>query len=158
MVLRLLGAAILSLCGVLLAAHLNRRAECRLRQVEGWISLLRFVKAQVECFSLPMSEILLRCDRGLLQTCGYSADIAPKSFSAMIEASGFVDGECARVVRAFAEEFGKGYREEEMRGCDYYLAQLEVHKEALAKKLPAQKKMNATLSVCAALALVLLLL
>ena len=158
MALRIVGAAILSLCGVLFAAHLNRRAECRLRQVEGWISLLRFVKAQVECFSLPMSEILLRCDQAVLQSCGYPADIPPKSFSAMCEASTFCDAECVRIARAFAEEFGKGYREEEMRGCDYYLAQLEAHKEMLAKKLPVQKKMNATLSICAALALVLLLL
>ena len=157
MALRIVGAAILSLCGVLFAAHLNRRAECRLRQVEGWISLLRFVKAQVECFSLPMSEILWQCDREILRSCGYPADLSPKSFSAMIEAASFCDGECARIAHAFAEEFGKGYREEEMRGCDYYLAQLEAHKESLAKKLPAQKKMNATLSVCAALALVLLL-
>ena len=158
MALRIVGAAILSLCGVLFAAHLNRRAECRLRQVEGWISLLRFVKAQVECFSLPMSEILRRCDKEVLRSCGYPADLSPKSFSAMIEAASFCDGESARIARAFSEEFGKGYREEEMRGCDYYLAQLEAHKECLAKKLPAQKKMNATLSVCTALALVLLLL
>ncbi len=158
MAIRILGAAILSLCGVLFAAHLNRRAENRLGETEGWIALLRFVKGQVECFSLPMGDILARCDAGLLRDCGYGATLAPKSFSGMIEASSFCDRDCERIARAFAEDFGRGYREEEARGCDYYLAQLESHKEMLSKKLPAQKKMNATLSICAALALVLLLL
>lgn len=158
MPIRVLGAAILSLCGVLFARQLNRRAEARLHEVEAWIALLRFVKGQVECFSLPMREILLRCDAAILRGCGYAADVAPKSFSGMLEASSFCDGECEKIARAFAEEFGRGYREEETRGCEYYLAQLESYKETLTKKLPAQKKMNATLSVCAALALVLLLL
>jgi len=158
MPIRLLGAGILSLCGVLLAMHLNRRAEAHLREVEAWIALLRFVKGQVECFSLPMSEILARCDASVLRECGYPADVSPKSFSAMLEASSFCDGECERIAHAFAEGFGRGYREEETRGCEYYLAQLQAYKETLSKKLPAQKKMNATLSICAALALVLLLL
>ena len=70
MVLRLAGAAILSVCGILLASHLNRSAERRLRETEGWIALLRFVKAQVSCFSLPMGEILARCDADLLSQCG----------------------------------------------------------------------------------------
>jgi len=158
MAIRILGAAILSLCGVLFAAHLNRRAENCLGETEGWIALLRFVKGQVECFSLPMGEILARCDAEILRTCGYGATLSPKSFSGMIEASCFCDQDCERIARAFAEDFGRGYREEETRGCDYYLAQLESHKEALSKKLPLQKKRNATLSICAALALVLLLL
>lgn len=158
MVLRLLGAAILSLCGVLFAAHLNRNAERHLREAEAWIALLRFVKAQVECFSLPMGEILCRCDADILRNCGCFASVPPKSFSAMLEVSAFCDDECEKIARAFAEEFGRGYRDEATRGCDYYLAQLEAYKNALAKKLPAQKKMNATLSVCGALAVVLLLL
>lgn len=158
MAFRVVGASLLSICGILFAAHLNRRAERRLREVEGWIALLRFVKSQVECFSLPMGEILLRCDASVLHECGCVATVAPKSFSAMIEASSFYDAECERLAHAFAEEFGRGYREEVMRGCDYYLAQLTSHKEMLSKKLPAQKKLNATLSICGALALVLLLL
>lgn len=158
MVLRLVGAALLSLCGVLSASALNRRAERRLREVESWILLLRYVKGQVECFSLPMNEILARCEREILQNCGYVGTVAPKSFLALLDASSLHDADAAKTVRAFAEEFGRGYREEQTRGCDYYLSLLEARRRTLAEKLPAQKKLNSTLCLCAALAIVLLLL
>lgn len=158
MIYKMAGALILSLSGILCAAFLNRRAEARLREISGWIALLRFCKLQVECFSLPMGEILARSNRETLASCGYVGEIAPKSFEDLFRASVLHDAEAEGIVRGFCEEFGRGYREEQMRGCDYYLSQLEARREVLAKKLPAQKKMNATLSVCAALAVVLLLL
>ncbi len=158
MIYKIAGALILSLSGVLCAAHLNRRAEKRVREISGWISLLRYVKVQIECFSLPMGEILARCERELLSECGFFGEIAPKSFDGLLAASSLHDEETRSIVRGFCEEFGRGYREEQTRGCDYYLSMLEGRREFLMEKLPAQKKMNATLSVCAALAIVLLLL
>ena len=157
MVYKLAGALILSVSGMLCAACLNRRAEGRLSEVSGWIALLRFCKVQIECYSLPMGEILGRCGGEMLSACGYLGEIAPRSFEDLLRASAWRDGETERIVRGFCEEFGRGYREEQMRGCDYYLSALEAHREGLAKRLPAQKKMNTTLSVCAALAMVLLL-
>lgn len=155
---KLAGALVLSISGVLCAAWLNRKAERRIGELAGWISLLRFCKRQVDCFSLPMGEILARCDREILSACGFVGDLAPKSFEDLLAASAMQDGETESIVRGFCEEFGKGYREEQTRGCDYYLGLLEARREQLLGRLPAQKKMNATLSVCAALAIVLLLL
>ncbi|MBO5938188.1 MAG: hypothetical protein J6Q82_01640 [Clostridia bacterium] len=158
MIYKFAGALILSLSGVLCAAHLNRNAEKRVRQISAWISLLRYVKVQIECFALPMGEILARCDREMLLECGFVGELAPRSFEGLLAASVLYDGESESVIRSFCEEFGRGYREEQTRGCDYYLSMLEGRREFLVGKLPAQKKMNATLSICAALAIVLLLL
>lgn len=158
MIYKMAGALILSLSGILCAAHLNRRAERRLREISGWIALLRFSKLQVECFSLPMGEILARCDAQILSDCGYIGQIAPRSFEDLLSASVLCDGETESIVRGFCEEFGRGYREEQTRAFDYYLSMLESRRKLWNEKLPARKKMNATLSICAALAIVLLLL
>ena len=158
LIYKLLGSGFLLACGILYPCLCARERRTALVQIETLMELVGFIKRQIEYFRLPMREILARCDASVLRECGYPADVSPKSFSAMLEASSFCDGECERIAHAFAEGFGRGYREEETRGCEYYLAQLQAYKETLSKKLPAQKKMNATLSICAALALVLLLL
>ena len=156
-VYKIAGALILSLSGICCAVCLNRNVERRPREAAGWIALLRFCKVQVECFSLPMGEILARSDPEVLSACGYEGGLPPGSFEELLAASRLYDSEVERIARGFCEEFGRGYREEQMRGCEYYLSELEEHRRMLVGKLPAQKKMNTTLSVCAALAVVLLL-
>lgn len=158
LIYKIAGALFLSVSGVLCAAHLNRRAERRVRQIGGWISLLRFVKGQVECFSLPMGEILARCNPEILAECSFAGDVAPTSFEALLTAAVPDDRDTEEILRRFCAEFGRGYREEEMRGCDYFLSQLEARRSELSGKLPAQKKMHTTLCLCSALAVVLLLL
>ena len=158
MIYKIAGALFLSVSGVLCAAHLNRRAERRVRQIGGWISLLRFVRGQVECFSLPMSEILARCPPEIFAECSFAGDVAPTSFEMLLSASPPDDRASEELLRRFCTEFGRGYREEELRGCDYFLAGLEARRTELSTKLPTQKKMHTTLCLCSALAVVLLLL
>ena len=155
--LKAVGALILALSGIGGAAWLNRSASSVLVQIEGWQRLLRFIKLQIDCFSLPVSVILERCDRATLRACGYVSDLPARGLGELWERCSVQDEQTREIVRGFVSEFGKGYREEQLRSCDYYLSLLEQRRGTVAAQLPGKKKRNATLCVSGALAVVILL-
>lgn len=154
---RIAGALILVGSGVLGALFMNRSAAERLSQVEGWLSLLRYTRMQVDCYALPMSVILKRADAALLRRCGYGGETNPESFEILWESCVICDSACAEWMRDFSREFGKSYREEQSRGCEYYEALLEQRREALVCELPIKKKVHSALWISGALAVVILL-
>ena len=154
---RVAGAALLALSGGAGAYLMNRSASAALTQLEGWLTLLRYVKAQVDCFALPASAILAGCDPILLRACGYEGARLPKSFEELLRGCRVRDGGCLEILSRFAAEFGKSYREEQSRSCDYYLGLLSDRRAALSAALPGKKKRNSTLCISAALAAVILL-
>ena len=155
---RIAGALILVLSGVGGAYMMNSAASEKLRQSEALGALLRFIRAQIECFAMPASEILARCDRGLLRECGYCKDSPPESFEALLAGLSFSDAETAEIMAAFLSGFGKSYRDEQIRECDYYIALLRERAQKLGEELPNRRKVNSALCVSSALAAVILLL
>ena len=158
LVFRTVGACMLALCGVLSAVNLNARASASLSQIEAWIRLLHLVKTQIECFSVPMPEILKRLDVSLLRSCGYSGKTPPRSLGELVGGCDIRDAECMSVMDSFAGEFGGGYRDEQVKRCDYFIALLDRRRDAVSAQLPSKKKLNATLCVTGALAIVILFL
>ncbi len=155
---KIVGALVLVLSGVGGAYYMNQSANAALAQIEGWIAFLRYVRMQVECFSLPISDILKRCDPALLLACGYEDETTPKTPEELLSGVTIRDGASEGILRGFFDEFGKGYREEQVRSCDYHATLLGERREALAARLPERKKLHTTLCVAGALAVVVLLL
>ncbi len=155
---RIIGAVMLVLSGVAGAYYMNRAASAALAQVEAHVSFLRYVRLQVECFALPISEILRKCDRELLLGCGYRRDLVPKNLADFLAGIEHWDPECEGIMRSFSVEFGKGYRDEQVRSCEYHAELLEARREALSARLPERKKLYSTLCVTGALAVVIILL
>ena len=67
---KLLGGALILGCGMALSVMLSRYERARVRQGAGFLSLLCFIRAQIDCFSLPFGHILANCDAKLLADCG----------------------------------------------------------------------------------------
>lgn len=155
---KLFGAATLACSGMLIARELNGRATAARDQNEGWMALIRTVRGQIECFAKPIGEILAGCEAEALAACGYFGADTPSDLLTLLSHSTVHDPPTLAIVTRFAEEFGRGYREDEVRSCDYALSLLEARRATLAGELPLKKKRNAVLCVCAALALALLLL
>ena len=151
------GILLLAVSGAMGAYFLNRSAADTLRQVEGWLTLVRTVQTQVECFALPATEILRGLDPDLLRSCGYEGEGVPESFEELARQCTLRDGETCRLVTGFCKEFGTGYRGEQVRSCAYYAAGLGDRRQTLASALPNRKKLNTTLCVSGALAVVILL-
>lgn len=156
--LRLAGAFLLTFSGAFAARYINACASMQLLQTEGFISLVRFIRAQVDCFSLPIGQILAFCDADTLWRCGYEKKSAPKSILELAQGIRISDKEACEIFCSFASEFGRGYRREQLRACDYYLALLEERRKTLLASLPLKKKRNGAVCVCASLTLAILLL
>ncbi len=156
--LRLAGAVLLTFSGAFAARSINASISMSLAQTEGIISFIRFARVKIDCFSLPIGEIITLYGEKELLKCGYEKRISPKSLSELVGSLRVCDREAYKIFCAFASEFGRGYRQDQLKACDYYLALLEEHRKALLTSLPQKKKRNGALCVCASLALAILLL
>ena len=157
-ILKLVGTMMLVCSGFAASYELNRRAVAALRQNEGMMSLLRTVRGQIECFARPISEILSASDTRDLLACGYFGEETPSDLLGLLSQCKVYDRATVKIVLQFAEEFGRGYREDEVRACDYVLSRLEERRVQMAAELPIKKKRNTALAVCASLAIALFLL
>ena len=153
---RFAGAALLIIGGWSCSAYFNRRTEGELDSAEAAVSLLRFVKNEVECFSLPVSDIMRKCPRELLSAFGYREPSAD-SLEAFVSGADISDRETERILREFSSEFGKCYREEQVKRCEHYISRLEGRRLELNGQLPAKKRISSTLFLSGSCALAILL-
>ena len=145
MFLKLTGALLLVGGSFAMARHLNKTEETKLSYADGWISMIKYVQAQVECYSLPVEDILSGCDKGMLELCGYTSDIQPSSFAMLSEAIYKGDGDIGKTLEKFFSEFGSCYREEQVRRCAHCLTSLEERRATIKEQLPIKKRININL-------------
>lgn len=157
---KLLGAILLTAAGGYGAYLLGRRDSIRIDRVEAWIALLRLTGNQIDCFSLPVPEILARCETNLLRRLGWSGEEPPADFCALVhsDASEGLTMEGKRIACGFSEEIGKGYRQEQLRACDYSIGLFSAERDRLLSQLPQKRRRDITLCMAAALGTVILLL
>ena len=151
------GAILVVLCGAAGAFVLNSGASSALKQTESFIGWIRFIKTQIECFSMPISEILRICPSDVSDGCGYTCSIAAENAADFIKKCRICDLETKRQLDRFCAGIGKGYREEQTAFCDYYIELLENRRKMLSDQLPTRKKLNSVLCLSSALAVVILL-
>ncbi len=155
---KLMGVILLVGSGIGSAYWLNRSMSACLSQMEGFLGLLRHIRVKVECSSLPIASILATADGELLRQCGYEGEMPPTELGELLAGCRIQDGEAGRLLAGFAAEFGRGYREEQIRECDYYFSLLEQRRQELSLALPFKKRRNSALCISGALAAVILLL
>jgi|GEM_PF-584716 len=160
---KIVGVCLLLLAGGYMAVHLVRKEKKRLRAVDGYISLLFYIKGQIDCYAKPISDILLGADPELIADCigkGGKDRICVdySEFPALVAESGeLLEPECKRILHTFSGELGGVYRDEQIRRCDYYIEALTRERERLFEALPARMRINSVLSVSSALMLAVLL-
>lgn len=154
---KILGAIIIISCGFSFAYLLNGKARARLAQLEGFIALVRYLRTQIDCFSMPIPSALSRCPKGVLERCGVRCSENFKTVRALLDECDIATEELGELMYGFVSDVGRGYRQEQLALCDRTLERLEEHREALAARLPAKQKLNGTLCVCSSLAVVILL-
>ncbi len=153
--IRIFGAALVSFCGIYAAYIMNSRAKGALTQVEGLLELLRFLRSEIECFSLPIPKILSRCPTGILMQCGCQ-DRQPSTLSELFSMLELSDDAAAAAFEKFTSEIGRGYRDEQLTLCDYYIERLEERRRAIGAQLPSRRRVNSALCIAGALAIVII--
>ena len=152
-----LGVALLVFCGVLAGVFFAAFERRRVAQAEGFLRLLRAIRVQIDCFSLPVSRILSSCDGALLRDLGVSG--TPQSLPELLNGTRlYLAPDVCLLLTEFARRLGTGYREEELRALDYYVERLTPYCEGLRRELGKRERMALLLPPALAVALALLLL
>lgn len=155
--LRILGAVLVACSGLLLARSLNVSERRALAEIEGFIAFLRFVRSNIDAYSMPLSEILLRCPRKIYASCGYTKDELPRSVGELFSGCCVSDGFAAERLREFSAEVGRGYREEQLALLSRTIGALEERHRELSGALPSRQRVRATLCLGVSLSVVILL-
>ena len=154
--LKFLGALLILSVGVFAAFVSVQYEKRRLTVVDGWIDLILYIRGQIDCYLLPIEDILSSGDRALLEACmspSNAADLPAILASCDI----YLDGDAKRTLESFVREIGAGYREEQIKRCDFFIASLRTQREKIAASLPLRVRLCATLCICLALATAILL-
>lgn len=155
--LRVIGAATVVVSGIYAAYLFNSETKQKIKQAESFISLVRFLRSQIECFALPISHALARCPQEILNGCGYDDVEAPSSAKQLMTGCFISDNYVRRSMERFFSEAGRGYREEQLNICDYAISLLEERRASMVSQLPMRIKVNSALSIAGAAAVVVLL-
>lgn len=148
----LLTAAVVDL---ILHARQMRRIE---RCVRAWVTLLRTVQTQISCFSTPIPDILRTISPQLLRDLTQGALVSVQELGELCRvASERLPREIGGRLRSLADEFGRVWREEQIERLGQEIRALEQEAERLHVKLSPDIRLRGTLSVCGALAVMLLI-
>ena len=153
---KILGALLILLAGGGMAVTLAGFEKKRLSVLDGWLELLTHIRGQIDCYLMPLDDILNASDTELLRACGGNGKC--RSLRALFQASfPYLDRESRRLLSSLLREIGSSYREEQLKRCDFYLDALRMRREKIFEELPSRLKTGVTISICTALGVTVLL-
>ena len=169
MPIKFLGALILVLAGGYVSLSVSRFERRRLTVLDGYISLIYYIKGQIDCYAMPLPDIIARVDPALLAACLGADPHRPLPTLRAIpqtahplptllqESRLYLDPESERLLTSFTGELGTAHRSEQVARCDYYIQALTAERQKLYTSLPARLRTSTTLSLCCAVCLAILL-
>ncbi len=153
---KLIGLFFLLCSGILASIMLVRFEQKRCRQAEGFVALLRHIRLQIDCFSLPVSRILTTLPPQIREACDIPEGAS--SFPVLLTKTKLLlPTEACELLTAFGEDLGSSYREDQLRLCDYYIARLSPHCERIRAEQSRRIRLFLILPIALAAALALLL-
>ena len=145
-------------------ARFERR---RLRVLDGYISLIYYIKGQIDCYAMPLSDIMASADPRILSAClglDLTTPLPPlprtgdRPLTAMVEESRlYLEPEAERLLTSLTGELGATYRAEQVARCNHYLTALTEERRKLGDSLPGRLRTTCTLCLCCALVAAVLL-
>ena len=163
MICKILGSLLLLFAGGYVSAAITRFERRRLRVLDGYISLIYYVKGQIDCYAMPLSDIMASADPTVIAAClGLDhVDALPQAgqpLTAMVgESRLYLEPEAERLLTTLTGELGSTYRAEQVARCDHYLRALTEERRKLGESLPARLRATCTLCLCCALVAAVLL-
>ncbi len=154
--IKLIGGALIMIFSIGAASYIASGEKNKIEEIEGFIALIRYVRNQIDCFSMPIENILGSCPE-ILFKIGIDEKIS--SLSELVSKCEMTCGEeCEKIINDFAVSLGKGYRERELKICDKSIGELENIKNRLVVSYPSKRKTAAALCLAIGGALLITLL
>ncbi len=156
--IRICGLILLLSASVGVSFTLIGREAKRIRELEGICELIRYIKNNIDSFLMPLEGIFLsfHCDE--LEKCGFEAEMKAHGLAAAAGADFLsVDGKALGALSAFAGSLGTGFRDDEVKRCEYYLELFGALAVSEKEKAARNRDMYRYLPPLAALSLILVL-
>lgn len=154
--MKIFGTVLLGISGVVAAVSLRIYHKRRIDTLDGFISLIYYIKGQVDCYARPIGDIMLSLPPEILRGC--NCPMGATSVDELIfESKIYLDRESLRLLTAFSTEFGSIFREEQARRCDHYIAMLSGLRGQIAARGEGEMRSGGAVCICAALCLAILL-
>lgn len=154
MPLKWLGGGLLLCLAVAYCVAEAARWQTVKSKLDAYVALLVYTKTQISCFGTPLADILSKAPPEPLRSLGGEPC---GDFAALCRKGGELPCESGRLLGALADEIGTIWRQEQLERLGYYIGALEKERAALCSSLPARLRLHGTLSVCGALAVILLI-
>lgn len=143
-ILKLIGGTLVLIACFGVSHYFSSIEKKRMERVRDLIYLVRYIKDKVDCYSMPIDKILEACSGDLLLRLGIEEKVRDLSeLSEKLEKT--CDSRSKEILYELSGDFGKGYREHQMRLCDIAISALERHLGSLESTYPVRKKRRATL-------------
>lgn len=153
--LKLIGTAILLLCGGLWANGQTRQERREATQVAALCDLFSHMGEQIETLCLPLDEILNSVSPALLSACGLTSPVSPDALSPL--ADQLRDSDAADIVARATAQLGRGCREDQVRLCRATAQSLSACRERMMGEVTRNTRARWTLTLTAMLCGVILL-
>ena len=148
-ILKILGVILIFGAGVAAAESYILFEKKKIAVLDGWTDLIRYIRLQIDCFLMPLPEILAGADRALLSAC--NCERREKSLCGVYRSSQrYLDRDSRRLLCSFLREIGSGYREEQLRRCDHYIASISSVRARRAEEFPARRRITVAICLCSA--------
>lgn len=156
MLIKIIGSLAIIGAGVFCSVSLCGYHRRRLETLDGFISLIYYIKGQVECYARPIGEILGSLPPEILRDCGCPEGAG--SLEELVKSSKhFFDRDTLRLLTSFYTEFGYAFREEQARRCEHYIAMLRDRRGLISEGIIAESRAESAICICACLCLTILL-
>ena len=160
MPLKWLGVVLVLVTALAYGIAAVRRFQTAKGLLTAWVALLRYAYSQLSGFGTPMDEVLAHAPPDMLapliRVQGRSAQTRELALLCRASAS-MLTGEGARLLGELADELGRFWRREQIERLRVYADALEGERARLCAALPGRVRLHGALSLCGALALILLL-
>ena len=154
--LKLVGALFFCFSGIVMALSYSHFQIKKLNTIDGFISLLFYIKGQIDCFARPRNDILGGLPAEVF--CACNCPRGAETLEELVEASRiYLDEEPLRLVAAFAAEFGSTFREEQLRRCDYYVSALCEERKRVFSEVRSKSRAGSALWICVSVGLIILI-
>ncbi len=160
MLLKLLGSLLLTAVGLGLSRHLSRLLLLRIRQLEGFLQLLRTTREKIVGFATPVPRIFADFRNEALEAAGFLPALRATDMKTALCSSRdglYLDDEEMAPLVDFAASLGCGFADEEGARCEVAIAAIERALETRRGDRPTAARLGRTLVVGASLAVILVL-
>ena len=137
-----------------------RQQEKRVRECEGFLQLVRHIRAEIATFHTPLDRALARFENAALEEAGVLALARTRGLCAALfekRDTLCLAGEERKVMLAFAEGVGRSYRAEAIALCERTENLLAASLEKEKREAPARVRAGNALLLFGGLSLLLLL-